>query len=190
MNKKEWSTGLKSFIQAQRELYPIPCRDSLTDEEESHCQIIGGEFCTWKQRHLPDIIKERIALSLMMKFDPKPIIIFTTSMPGLVAAKVIIPKPPNNLVYLHHTEYQEWEKEHSVDEFTFHIHHWSTIRKIDRKLLSKAKKAYPEVHAEEFRVHTCGVLWGEQCGVEDEHLWRWNGQEMILLEEAFSQVVF
>jgi hypothetical protein len=190
MNKKEWTVALTSFVQAQRQHNPYPHRETLSDEEERHCQIIGGEFWTWKQRHLPDIIKERMALSLMTKFDPKPLIVFTTTIAGLVAAQEIIPKPPNNLVYLLHTEYQDWEKEHSVDEFTFHIHHWSTFQKIDRKLLSKAKKAYPEVNSEKFRVHTCGDLWGEQCGVEGEHLWSWNGQDMVLVEEAFSEVVF
>jgi len=39
----------------------------------------------------------------------------------------------------------------------------------------------------EFRIHSTGDLWGENCDVFGEHLWRWDGHEMELLEEAFSQ---
>jgi len=189
MNKQEWSTGLKSFIQAQRQQNPIPDRDLLSDEDEWHCRIIGGEFMGWYQRHLRDILGQRVALRIM-KFDPKPLIVFTTTMPGLVAAQEIMPEPSENLVYLLHGEFEEWQKEHRVDEFTFHIHHWSYFRQIDQELLSRAQEAYPEVSTEEYRIHTSGDLWGERCAVEGEHLWCWNGQEMELLEEAFSQAVY
>ena len=125
-----------------------------------------------------------------MKFDPKPLIVFTTSIPGLVAAQEIMPEPSEDLVYLLHSEFEEWQQQHSVDEFTFHIRHWSYFRHIDQELLARARKAFPQVKAEEYRTHTSGDLWGEQCGIEGEHLWCWNGQEMELLEEAFSQARF
>ena len=149
----------------------------------------GGEFIGWSQRHLREILRQRTALK-MMKFDPKPLIVFTTTILGLVAAQEISPETPENLVYLLHEEFMDWEKQHAVDEFTFHIHQWSYFRDIDQALLTRAQEAYPIVRVDEFRIHTSGHLWGEQCGVQEAHLWCWNGQEMELLEEAFSQAVF
>ena len=189
MDKQEWLTALKSFVKEQRQNNPIPERSTLSDEEEWQCRIIGGEFISWYQQHLPDILDQRVVLRIT-KFDSEPLIVFTTSMPGLVAAQEIMPEPSNNLVYLLHTEFDDWEKEHPVDTFSFHIHHWSYFRQIDQELLLRAQETYPEVSVEEYRIHTSGDLWGEQCGVQGEHLWRWNGEEMKLLEEAFSQMVY
>ena len=189
MKKLEWSAALKEYDTERRQQQPIPDRASLSEEEEWHCRVIGGEFIRWNQRHLSDILGERIALS-SMKFDPDPLIVFTSTMPGLVAAKEIVPDPPSNLVYLLHEEFQSWEKQHPVDEFRWYIHHWSYFRNMDGELLKRTKAEYPDIAPSEFRIHTCGDLWAEQAGVEGDHLWRWDGNQMELLEEAFSQKVF
>jgi hypothetical protein len=108
------TTALKSFVQVQRQLNPISDRESLMDEEGWHCRIIGGEFMGWKQRHLPDIIGQCKVLR-MMGFDPQPLIVFTTTMAGIVTAQEIISRPSKDLVYLLHTEFREWEKEQLRD---------------------------------------------------------------------------
>ncbi len=189
MNEEEWSAAVRSFAQLQREQSSIPDRDSLSTEEEWQCRIIGGEFISWYQHRLPDILRQRAALRFM-KFDPKPFIIFTTSMPGLVAAREIMPEAPQSLVYLLHSEFEEFERNHLAGDFTACIHHWSYFRPLDEEFLARAQQSFPGVKAEEYRIHTVGDLWGERCGGEDNHLWRWNGREMELLEELFSQVVF
>jgi len=189
MNKQEWTDDLKRYIQMQRRANPVPERDNLSEEDEWHCRIIGGDFMGWDQSRLRDILGERKALRVM-KFDPKPLIVFTTSNPGLVAIQEILSKPPVNLVYLLHDEYVRWKKTHTVDLFTFHIHHWSYFRPISNELLERASAAFPDVHNEEFRIHTSGDIWGEQCGIESDHLWNWEGEQMNLLEEGFSQIIF
>ncbi len=189
MNKQEWAIALGSFSQAQRQHNSILDRDSLSNEEEWHCRIIGGEFMSWYQRRLSDILAERMVLRAM-NFDPKPFIVFTTTMPGLVAAHEIMPEPSEDFICLIHTEYEEWERQHAVDDFTFHIHHWSYFSGLDHVLLTRARETHPSVSVGEFRIHSSGDLWGEQCGVFAGHLWRWNGHEMELLEEAFSQGVY
>jgi hypothetical protein len=74
-----------------------------------------------------------------------------------------------------------------VDEINFHIQHWGYFHEIEHDLLAQAKEAYPAVGVDEFRVHSTGDLWGEQCGAFGDHLWRWDGHELELLEEAFAQ---
>ncbi|QZZ22407.1 hypothetical protein J5X98_08520 [Leptothermofonsia sichuanensis E412] len=66
MNKQEWSAALKSFSQSQREQNPLPDRESLSDEEEWQCRIIGGEFISWYQRHLRDILGQRAVVRIIL----------------------------------------------------------------------------------------------------------------------------
>ena len=73
MNKQEWAGALKSHAQAQRQRNPIPDRDSLSDEDEWHCRIIGGEFTDWFKRQLRNIVGKRTALGVM-SFDSKKIL--------------------------------------------------------------------------------------------------------------------
>jgi len=111
-------------------------------------------------------------------------------MPGLVALREIISEPLEDLIYLLNSEFQEWENKYPDDNYKFHIQHWSFFRKIDSELRSQAKKAFPDVNVKEFRIHSVGNLWGEQCGSGGEHLWRWNGEELQLLQEGFNQVIY
>jgi hypothetical protein len=191
-DKSTWAAALKTYIAERREAVPIPPRDSLTEEDEWHCRVIGGELIAWHQSGLRHILMQRHALRVM-EFEAKPLIVFTTSMAGLVAAQEIIPEPQGDLVYLLDEEFTQWQERHStseVSEFQWHIHHWSYFRAINEKLLRRARGAYSEIDASGFRLHVSGDLWGESCGAEDEHLWRWDGGEMELLEEGFSRAVF
>lgn len=163
MNKQTWLTALKSCQQAELQVNPVPDRNNLSEEEEWHCRIIGGEFIGWYRHHLSEILQQRMALEIK-QFDTEPIVIFTTSLPGLVAAREIIKEPTENLVYLLHSEFEEWEVRHPVDEFIFHIHHWSYFQPtVDRELLALAQTRYPEIDRTEFRIHSSGDLWGEGC---------------------------
>ena len=189
MNEQAWSDAIESFAQAQREGNPILDRDNLCDEEEWQCRIIGGSLISFYKSRLPGILDERMVLR-MMSFSPNPIVVFTTTMPGLIAAREIEQNIPGRFVYLLHADFEGWESRHPVDAFTFHIHCWNYFRDIDQTLRAQATEAYPLVDAKSFRIHSQGDLWGEQCGRFVEHLWRWDGNEMELLEEAFSAGVY
>ncbi len=89
------------------------------------------------------------------------------------------------MIYLLHSEFEEWEVCHPVDEFVFHIHHWSYFQSLDRELLALAQTRSPQIDRAEFRIHSSGDLWGEGCGVGEHHLWQCNSQEMQLIEEFF-----
>jgi hypothetical protein len=189
MNKQDWSGALRNFIKEQRLHSPIPNRDALSDEEEWHCRIIGGGFRAWYQNRLRQILLERSILTIA-GFDPDPLIVFTAPLAGLVVAQEVMPETPENLVYLGHQEFKEWEREHLVDAHTFHIHHWSYFTGAEGEMLEAIQQTFPTVSVDQIRIHVSGDLWGEQCGIEIYHVWQWNGEKMILLEEAFSHVVF
>ena len=189
MDKQEWVKAIKTFSKCQRQINIIPDREELSYENEWSCRIIGGEFINWYQERLKSIAMEREVLK-MVKFDPEPYILFTTTMPGLIAAQEIMPDAPEHFICLLHTEYENWSKENVVDEFTFHIHHWNFFSTLDSDSLSRAKELHPSINENEFRFHCSGNLWAEQCGGVVGHLWKWDGQEMCLVEEAFTQIVY
>jgi hypothetical protein len=189
MNKQTWLAALKYFQQAQYQSNPLPDRQSLSEEEEWQCRIIGGEFIGWYKHDLSFILKQRIALQVM-DFDKEPILVFTTSIPGLVATREIIKEPSEDLVCLLHHKFKKWIGLNPVDEFIFHIHHWSYFKPIDEDLLELAQERYPQIDPAEFRIHTSGDMWGERCGGGADHLWRWNGKSMELIEESYSQIRF
>jgi hypothetical protein len=189
MNEQEWLKGLESFVQAKREENPIPDSDSLCAEDEWNYRIIGGSLIAFYKQRLTGILKERLVLR-MMSFSSDPLVVFTTSMPGLMAAREIEQDILGKFVYLLHSDFREWEDQNPVDTFTSHIRCWNHFRGIDQNLLAKATAAYPSVDPNEFRIHIQGDLWGEQCGLFVEHLWRWDGDEMKLLEEAISHGVY
>jgi hypothetical protein len=189
MNKQDLLNSLKTLIKEQSENHPIPDRESLSAEEEWHCQIIGGDFIAWTQKHLPKILNERMVLKAM-NFDQEPLIVFTTSMPGLVALKEIMPKPPEEMIFLLHSEFEKWNQQHSSDKYSSYIHHWSYFQDIKKEQLTLAKKLYSSVPENELRIHNRGDLWGENCGTFGEHLWQWNGDKMVLLLEEISHGVY
>jgi hypothetical protein len=184
MNKAEWTSELKDHIKVCRIIMPIPDRESLTPEDQGKCRAIGSEFLSWQKLELPQIMAYRIAAR--QGFDPEPLFVITTDLPGMSALKEILPEPPIYLVFLLHEEFEAWKVAHPVDSFTFHIHHWSFFEAFDSELLAQAKAAFPDVDEASLRLHQTGNLWAEQAGVTGQHLWQWDGQEMVLLKEAFG----
>jgi len=189
MNKQDWSVALRDFIREQRVHSPIPDRETLSVEEEWHCRIIGGGFRAWYTSRLREILLERSILKVV-GFDPDPLIVLTAPMAGLVAAQELMEETPPNLVYLTHQEFKTWEIEHPVDSHTFHIHHWSYFAGAEGEMLEALQMAFPQIPTDQLRIHVSGDMWGENCGIESYHLWRWTGAEMELVEESFSHVRF
>lgn len=189
MKKDDWGEALRDYVQTQRQRNPIPDRDTLSPEEEWHCRVIGGEFLQWDQRGLDQIMQQRYVLKAV-GFDPEPLIVITTSMPGLVAMKEIAPEPPPDLVYLLHEEFQTWESQHPVHSMTFHIHHWSFFEPADGEVVLQARSDHPDAPVSSLRVHRTGTLWGRNGGSTCQHLWQWQGEKLALLKEAISRAVF
>jgi hypothetical protein len=191
MNKSQWQAELKSFSQELYRSQPLPPRESLTPEEEWQCRIIGGDLIGWHQYALPHIMNERNALRIC-NFDPQPVQVFTSTIPGLVAAHVILTdlgEQAPDIIYLPHDTFTAWCQEHSLSR-TAYIHQWSYFEPLYNESLVEASQKYETIPPQDFRLHTSGDLWGENCGTEQSHLWRWNGQEMELVQEAFVQIMF
>ncbi len=188
MHKSQWLTQLKAFSENLYRKQPIPERNTLTPEEEWQCRIIGGDLIGWQQHSLPHIAMNRHALK-SGGFDPQPVLIFTSNMAGLVAAQEILSQA-TEIVYLPHHSFTEWCQANPMS-MTSYIHQWSYFKPLTGDYgAADASQKYPTVAPEDFRLHVSGDLWGDHCGSEQSHLWQWNGEELVLLQEGFIQLLF
>jgi hypothetical protein len=92
------------------------------------------------------------------------------------------------VVYLHKDPFTSWIEAHPDPEFKWHVHFWSYF--CDFQAGSCENKAKYELADNETLVlhkvgSMCGPLFGRGCG----HLWKWDGDELTLLEEGYDQWV-
>lgn len=182
---QDWLHGLKRHIEQCRHDTPLPNRDDLSEIEEVQCKIVGGSILNWLRRYGSEFLQERQVLAPMLGVSPEPAIIFTSNVPGLVAANVIFQGCPEQYVFLLDDELRGWLKEHSDDEYRWHVHFWSAFREMSTELIESAVKKYPLPTGSSYWLHREGTVWGKLAGRGVDHLWQWDGQTPTLLEEAF-----
>ncbi len=201
---QDWFNCLRRHIAERRAEDPLPNRNDLTSEQELQCQIIGGNFIAWLDECGPALLLERSVLPNRVGWEKDPFIVFTSSAPGLVAAQEILEDGPDIIVYLYHQEFTDWLKGNADDKYRWHIHTWSffaplsaetempldseTEMLLDPEAEKKAQR-YPLASGESLRLHREGTMCGESFGRGGDHLWKWNGEELTLLEECFRQWV-
>ena len=185
---KKWLRGLKRFIRECREKRSLPNRNALSAMEEIQCRIIGGSLIAWLREHGPRFIQERAVEAELQNFEKDPYIVFTSELPGLVAASEILSKGPANIVFLYPDEFMEWLKDNPDPDYLWHIHTWSFFAPVDADTAKKAEK-YPCSEGESLWLHKEGTMCGNLFGRGGDHLWKWNGREPELLEEALNQWV-
>lgn len=188
--KRVWAAGLRRHIKTCRKKTPIPDRSSLSPEEEQQCRIIGGELLSWLKDAGPQVLAERKALKIL-EVDPDPLVVFTTSMPGLVAAKEIIPASEKRIACLLDKEFEAVLQKLPDENCQYHVQKWSHFEKLDPEELERAKEKHPGIAPEEFRIHVAGQYFGRNCGSSLNHLWRFTSEgEMKLVEEGFGQICY
>ena len=188
MNREEYKDELLSFAKRQREDRPIPDAKELTEENWQR-RIIGGSLMTWLDQRLSGILAERRTLRVF-DFDQKPVVVFTTTPPGVAAARDILGESEENFVYLLREEFEHWKENHRDSGFRSHIHCWSYFDNPSPELHEDLVDAHPSVPPDHLRFHRTGDMWGPNCGVFADHLWQWTGENMELLLEAYSEGVY
>ena len=187
---ENWFGALQEYISGCREALPLAARENLPASEEAHCQIVGGSFLRWLQDTGPQFLSERRVLSKMMKVSPDPDIVFTSNMPGLVAAAEILGDDHDGTAFLLEDEYSHWVAQSPDDEFRWHVHVWSYFREsVEPEFERKAKTTHPLSEGSVYWQHTEGTMWGRLAGRGVDHLWQWDGNQPELLGEAFTHWV-
>jgi hypothetical protein len=183
--REEWITRLQEHVADARATAPIPDRSSLSIEDEHRCRRNGGLLLAWLNRHGPQILAQR---RFFRGPDDRPVIVFTTDITGLVAAREILEGESLELVYLLDTEYDQWMSNNN-DDFAYHVHLWARFTEPTGDFLERARREYPQPPGHIYWNHSEGTVWGHLQGRGAEHLWAWNGREPSLLKEAFVEWV-
>ena len=129
-------------------------------------------------------------LAPSLGIEPDPCIVFTTDVPGLVAAEEILDRS-DRIACLSGTAFDLWLSQEPDENFRWHVCVWSRFcDPIDADVLEAAREAFPLPEERTYWLHSEGTLWAPLAGRGVDHLWAWDGQEPELLEEAFQSRVF
>lgn len=192
MRKKEtreqWQAALRAYRDQCRQASPIPPRGQLTAEEEWHCRIIGGSVIRFLESRWSTISGERKFFAWEFTAPGSGVVVFTTTMPGLVAVTELFERPVEAFIALLNDEWTRWIDEHPDPEFQYHAAFWSyftaTLREEERE---RVVREFPDLPLDQCRIHRVGDLWGPLAGTGADHLWRWDGETMRLVKERFRE---
>ena len=99
-NKQDWQSALTEHFDRECSAHPLPERAQLSKAEEYQCRSLGGTLIVWLERHGPRLLQEREVLRRSFEVESDPAIVFTSTVPDLVAAKQISrPKTPINFLF-------------------------------------------------------------------------------------------
>jgi hypothetical protein len=182
-----WAKQLQDYIAVCRAAFPLPNREDLTPIEEWQCRIVGGSLLSWLREHVPRILQERAVLSKLLALDPEPFVVFTSNLPGLVAAREIIGQDQEAIGYLLEDEYASPPLLAADNGFRSHIHVWSYFpQMVGADFESAARTKHAIAKECTFWEHDEGTMWATNAGRGAAHLWQWDGEKPELLEEAFT----
>ena len=155
--------------------------------QEWHRRIVGGALQTWLWEHGPHILQERATLAHLLDADREPSIVFTGDAAGLLAAEEIVGPVNDRVAYLLEEEFAAAEPPLADPGYVRHVHVWSRfLPNVDAGITEQARARYPIPSSSEYWQHAKGTMWGVNAGRGVNHLWRWDGREMELLEEAMA----
>jgi hypothetical protein len=183
------SAAAEAWFAALRELAagPLPSVGSLSPGEERQRRIVGGSLIQWVQVHGPDFLAERAALAELLGIEPDPFVVFVSTLPGLIAAEQILGRDHPRVVAVAPEVFEAFLRDHPDPAARYHVHLWSLFDCAPGEaVLSRARTEYPIADGETYWVHLEGTDWAENAGRGGEHLWAWDGAELLLLQEAFT----
>ena len=183
MDRQTFELGVRRHLRSCREKAPIPSRDLLGPQEEAQCRILGGHLIHWLSDRGPHLLQERAVLSSLQKWDPKPVICFHSNLPGMVAAHEILQDEPGPVLWGLSGDFESLPTKD--DSFTYHVELHSLFSPIPPAAVDpEVRHRYPLADSEAYFLHRDESVLGPLFARGAHHLWKWNGQELILLEEA------
>jgi hypothetical protein len=168
----------------------LPSRDELSPAEEWQCRIVGSSLLNWLRKIGPRFLQERAVLAKLLEIDREPFIVFTSDIPGLVAAQQILGTDHERVGFLLQDELDSFLRQVEDPDYRWRVHVWSVFRKVVAPAFeAEARAKYPIPDGCSYWQHSEGTMWAVNAGRGVDHLWRWNGQNPELLEEALPHWV-
>lgn len=186
--RRVWADKLRQHIARCREAKPIPRRNSLTLADEWQCRILGGSLVNGLRRDQPHIIQEASALRVL-DVDSDRLIVFTSTLPGLVAAREILGPDDDRVAYLLEDEFSTFNEQDYDEACRWHIHKWSFFVE-GGHLETYARPKHPLPKGATYWIHDDGCVWAQNAGDAVQHLWTWDGVKPTLVEERFGWRIY
>lgn len=185
MNKLQWQSA--EYFNQVYAAQPIPPRTELSLAQNHQCQSIGWTLIHWLQKYGPPMLQEREVLRESFDVESNPMIVFITSTPGLVAAAHLLKSRPPHIVYFSRESFDSFLEQYPDPNFRWHVVFTSLYTEdIAADTLARASAAYPLGLYERYWLHLETSELADLFALGAEHLWRWDGIEPLLLEEAFN----
>lgn len=185
--RETYEQQLREYLRRCREARPIPTRETLSPLEEAQYWILGGHLIRWLRDWGPGLLQQRAVLEQMFAREvTQPLICFRTSMPGLVAAQQILGEEHPRVVYGLHEEFERFPIKDEL--FRHHVELLSFFEPGDAaRFGSKLVSRYPLREGEQYWFHYDETVLGNLFARGCRHLWKWDGKQLTLLEEAFER---
>jgi hypothetical protein len=183
---QEWFTALKAYVDAMRARRPLPAMATLGAADEARCRLEGGTLLAFLERAGPQLLQERGLLSHLEQREREPFIIVLSGTTGLVAAQEIIGES-DRIVWLKPSELKRFTNKSADDDFKWHVRFVNEIKPAGAKVASSAARKYPLNGGEAYWIHHEEAVMGPLFVRGAEHLLKWDGSRVSVLEECFGQ---
>lgn len=184
---KDWQAALEVRMIHEYIANPLPPREELSALEEYQCRIVGGTLVSWLQTHSRPLLREREFLKDIRQLERDPLIVFISDKPGLIAARQILEGAPFPIVYLSQETFDAFIEQDPDETFCWHVVFTSYFHQnADGDTQSAMHATHQLQPGEEFWLHREVSTLAPLFARGGEHLWKWDGEKMSLVEEAFS----
>ena len=171
---------VRDHLARRRQAMPIVPRDALSPLAAWQNRILGVDLIQWNNNHADSLLSER-ALLLHHK---DPVIFFISTMPGLVASQEIIGDEKEPFVWGLPEDFDSFEERD--EEFIFHVEYRSLFKEPESDAdVKELTKSHPLAPGESHFIHSVESVMGPLFARGQGHLWKWDGEQLELLEEAW-----
>lgn len=183
----QWQAALQAHAAHEYECRPLPPRSQLSTLEERQCRIIGGTLISWVEQHSRMLLAERQVLKQTLQVESDPVIVFISDKPGLTAAREILEGASFPIFFLPQASFDAFLQQHPDETFRWHVVFTSYFhQEADAETRQKMEAQAQPGAGEEFWLHRelsdLAPLFARGC----DHLWKWDGENLSLVEEAFT----
>jgi hypothetical protein len=171
---------VRDHLARRRQAVPIVPRDALSPLAEQQNRILGLDLIEWNNNIADGLLSER---TLLLRHKD-PVIFFISTMPGLLASQEIIDDEKSPFVWGLPEDFDSFEERD--EDFIFHVEYRSLFKELESDAdVKELTKSHPLEPGERYLIHTVESVMGPLFARGGEHLWKWDGKKLELLEEAW-----
>ena len=183
-DRTTYEKAVRDHLARRRQAMPIVPRDALSPLAEWQNRILGADLIQWNNNIADSLLSERAVLGKLQNWHKNPIIFFISTMPGLVASQEIIGDEHGRFVWGLPEDFDSFEERD--EEHIFHVEYRSLFKEPESDAdVKELTKSHPLAPGESHFIHTVESVMGPLFARGGEHVWKWDGEKLELLEEAW-----